>query len=170
MEQPRILINSYDYEGLISSYLQQDRNEASTAGKRMSYEGKYLYSYQANIAILENNILLINDDYWKCSRTTSRHFRILLSKTHLKYFRVSFSASIEKRVELYIEHITEYIKKFTRTRSLSIKASYKTEIKTIYEEALAYADYIKLDKRTKLYKQLKIKLIQTMLRHKLLGD
>ena len=72
-----IRIGQYDYEGLIQSYLAQDRHSASTARDRMSYKGINLYSYSSILAQISETVpktLYTNKSLFKCSITTTKQF------------------------------------------------------------------------------------------------
>lgn len=75
----QIKIGPYDYEGLVKSFIRQDRHSASTARRRLSYTRVLLKSYNTVIARIDkpNNVLYITKERY--SNTTSRQTRILLA-------------------------------------------------------------------------------------------
>ena len=167
----RTLIGGYDYDGLAKSFIRQDRPSAKTAEGRMSYSGTNLYSYRANIAKLDGDVVLLNTDYIGYSNTTSKHFNALRRYTRdYQIFAIPFNKNSERQLQYYWDKISQAITEFRRARAAWVKDSHKRKVKALYHEALAFVAYRKIDRRSKVYRSNHIRIIQEMLKHKLLGD
>lgn len=171
MKKAKISIGSYDYDGLVRSFIRQDRPSAKTAEDRMSYSGTNLYSYNANIAKLDGDTILLNADYICYSHTTTKHFRALSTHTREhQVFTIPFNQNSERQLQYYWDKISQAITEFRRARAAWVKDSHRRKVKALYHEALAFVAYSKIDKRSKVYRSNHIRIIQEMLLHKLLGD
>ena len=137
-------INSYDYEGLIRSYLTQDRPSAKTAQNRMSYSGVYLYSYNSVLAKLdtERKILYIDSDIVHYSNTSIKHANNLRAKAKDNFtrFEVPIDASTEDTVTYYTNIINHAITKHTRARVEHSKHYWKSQIFNTLDELTIYLD------------------------------
>lgn len=150
------MIGSYDYAGLIQAFLYQTQYTGSTAGDRLSFSDRKLYSYSSVLAELRttstnHTVLFINKSVMNYSNTTKRQVRILKSLNPLPirewYFRMS---NTDNLIDIMIE-IDMLIKKYTKARVN--KQLYKEQIHTLYDSLEPLFEEYKIDKRTKLYKQ-----------------
>lgn len=134
-------IGSYDYKGLVESYLRQDRPTAKTAEGRLSYSGPDLISYSSLIASLDGskNILTINSDFLRYSMTTSRQIRLLV-QTAKNYNYTRFinplSGSLINNCKFYESQISTEVIKYNRARTH--KDRYKSNIFAIVDEYKQY--------------------------------
>ena len=149
-------IGNYDYESLCRAFINQSQPDGKTAGGRMSFEDCNLYSYSSLLAELDpvNNVLLIDANTEYYSQTSIRHTKALKSVlSDTQVYTVNLYDTPEENILLYVDHIQYLIQRYKRARVT--KAGYKQKILAAYKEALAYADYAGVDKRTKPYKSLK---------------
>ncbi len=135
-----IKIGPYDYEGLIHSYLAQDRPSASTADNRMSYHGPNLYSYNsilAKISGTQPNTLYINKFISKYSITTIKQTHKLHREALLSWnsFTIDFDISFKENLSLYWEEVELRIIRYKRARTL------KSSIKQSTHEAVSIAQH-----------------------------
>ena len=117
-----IKIKSYDYEGLIQSYLAQDRPSASTARNRMSYHGIKLYSYNSIIARMSDtlpNTLYINKYLYRYSKTTSKQIRKLQIEALLNWniFVINSDITFTDNIRIYWTDVELLIKQHKRART-----------------------------------------------------
>ena len=141
-------IGSYDYHGLVRSYIAQDRPSASTAGDRMSYSGTKLYSYNSVLAIMDKlsqHILYIDRHISAYSNTSIKHTMELLDAvpSHWKVFIIDLNLTAEENLLEYWKSIDKRITDHTRSRKYKhiIKQSIHDEIRT----AQLFAELHKLD-------------------------
>lgn len=120
-----IRIEQYDYEGLIQSYLAQDRPLASTASNRMSYHNTVLYSYNSILAKMSEvipNVLYINKHIAECSNTTKKHTGLLQRKAlSWNIFVIDLNIPFSDNLQTYWEDIELLIKRYQRARTLKPK-------------------------------------------------
>ena len=137
-------IGSYDYLGLIKSYLTQDRPSAKTAQNRMAYSGVYLCSYDSVLAKLdtERKILYIDSDIAHYSNTSIKHANNLRAKAkdNFTMFEVPIDASAEDTVTYYTNVINNAITKHTRARVEHSKCYWKSKIFNTLNELTLYLD------------------------------
>jgi len=161
-----IAIGSYDYEGLIKSYLNQDRKYAKTASGRLSYEGNILYSYNTRIAeILNNNILLMDNNATNHSATTSKQVNKL--KSLITKHTIINVVDLDTKITINWYLIDNLIQKYKRARSQHKLDMYANQIKGYYNQILWQLNYYEIDKRTKQYKY-KYKIYKQLFELKLL--
>ncbi len=147
----KIVIGSYDYEGLIKSYLNQNKKYATTASGRLWYRNKYLYSYNTKIAeILNDNILLVDSNATNYSITTSKQVN-QLKKLNTKYIIIDV-VDLNAKTIVNWHFIDDLIQKYKRARVQHKLDEYAYNIKNYYNQILWQLDYFKIDKRTKQYK------------------
>ncbi len=144
-----IKIGLYDYEGLIKSYLMQDKSSALTAGNRMSYQGSLLYSYNsilATISTIAPNTLYIYKETANYSNTSKNHASILRIKTvslNWNTFDISREIPLEGALPMYWKEIELLITRYKRARTL--KHSIKQSIHEAISNAQHFAECHKLD-------------------------
>lgn len=143
-----IKIGSYDYKGLIKSYLAQGRPSANTADKRMSYKGLNLFSYNsllATISITRPNTLYINKSISKCSITTIKQTNKLHKEALLNWniFTIDFGMSHKENLSLYWSEVELLITRYKRARTL--KPTIKQSIHKAVSHAQHFAEWHELD-------------------------
>jgi len=142
-------IGQYDYEGLIKSYLAQDRNSAKTAQNRMSYNYKALYSYKSKLAEIfnvKNKILLIDKEISIYSKTTIKQTHKLskiAKNLNWQIFTIDFDIPVEDNLNIYWERIEKLILKHKRSRKY--KDLLQIKIKQTIQTAQNYAKIFNLD-------------------------
>jgi len=141
---------SYDYTKLTQDFLAQTNSSGSTAQGRMSYNGNILYSYNSKLAIIHNKHLLVDYDISKCSATASKQASKLLAFNTLPTFFVDLSDLTKTTVEGKHKYITAIIRQYDKARSN--KSKHRIRLLALYQDLLDYHEFIKTDKRTKLYK------------------
>lgn len=136
-----IKIGFYDYEGLIKSYLAQDRPSAKTADNRMSYNQHRLSSYNSTLAIIGTSrpsTLYIDKAISNYSNTTKKQTRKLLyiaAEQNWTVFIVNINRSQEFNLLVLWEEITNLIGKHNRSRK------HKPTIKQSIHEAISTAQH-----------------------------
>ena len=139
-----IKIKSYDYSGLIKSYLTQNRPSAKTAQNRMSYSEIYLYSYDSVLAKLdtERKIIYIDSDIAHYSITSTKQANTLRAeaKDNFTRFEVPIDASAEDTVTYYTNIINNAITKHARARVEHSKRYWKSQIFNTLNELTLYLD------------------------------
>lgn len=143
-------IGSYDYAGLITSYLKQDQPKAVTAGNRMSFSGIDLYSYSSLLARLDqaNSVLLVDRSIAGYSVTSRRQANLLLVKamaSNFEVFQISLISSAETNLRSYWNQIDDSLLSYSRARSSRSRASHSADAKRLLEVAKQYAIYTNLD-------------------------
>lgn len=135
-------IGSYDYSGLIESYLVQDRKYAKTAQNRMSYSGVYLHSYDSVLAKLntEHKIIYIDSDIAHYSNTSINHANTLRAEARNNFivFELPVDAKVEDIVTHYTDIISNAITKHTRARAEHSKRYWKSQIFNTLDELTLY--------------------------------
>lgn len=165
-------IGSYDYAGLIQTFLRQSQIEGSTAGDRMSFYGDRLYSYSSILAQLRtipngDTVLFIDKHISNYSPTTSRHTSKLRSINWFPVRMWNLSESYEQNLTEILDEIDELLIKHKRARTnkpyiqASILSKYKC-FEPLYIES-------GLDKRNKLYHRYK-KLPFVLFAHNITGQ
>lgn len=143
-----IKIGQYDYEGLIQSYLAQDRHSASTASKRMSYHKTVLYSYNSILAKMSElmpDVLYINKHIAKCSNTTKKHTRLLQINipSNWDVLVINLNTSFSDNLQTYWEDIELLIKQHKRARTR--KPIIEKELHKLIRTAQHFAELHELD-------------------------
>ena len=143
-----IKIGQYDYEGLIESYLAQDKQSATTADNRMSYKGIKLFSYNSNLAVINENVpstLYINKFTSTYSVTSVRHTRKLVAKAlpNWTMFTIDFDLTTTENLYIYWNDIELLITRYKRARTT--KASIKQSIHEAVSNAQHFAEWHELD-------------------------
>ena len=144
-----IKIGQYDYEGLIKSYLAQDRPSAKTANNRMSYSGPKLSSYNSTLALISTSrpsTLYIDKAISKYSNTTQRQTRELLYVTaeeSWNTFTIDLHLPIDANLEVFWKDIELLITRYKRARTL--KPSIKQSIHETISTAQHFAEWHELD-------------------------
>lgn len=141
-------IGQYDYEGLIQSYLAQDRHSASTAGNRISYRGIKLYSYNSILARMSDtlpNTLYINKHISSYSRTTSKQNHKLQRETSLSWnvFVIDLDITFADNLQLYWAEADLLIKQHKRARVR--KPIIKQDLHKLIRNAQHFAELHELD-------------------------
>lgn len=165
-------IGSYDYQGLIESYLVQDREYAKTAENRMSYSGVYLYSYNSVLAELETKrkIVYIDSDIAHYSNTSIRHANILRTNARNNFilFEIPVDGKVEDIVTHYTDIISNAITKHTRARAEHSKRYWKSQIFNTLDELTLYLN-LHLRGNSK-YRKILQSIFQQLFELKLLKD
>lgn len=161
-------IGSYDYKGLVQSYLRQDRPTAKTAAGRLSYSGPELISYSSLIAKLDRskNILTINSDYRHYSKTTSYQIRLLIAaaKTYsYTLFTNPLSGSLINNCKFYEFQISTAVLRYKRGRKY--QAIYKSYVFALVHE---YKQYLTFTHSSS--KELPDSILRLLFVNQLLGD
>lgn len=143
-----IHIGQYDYDGLIKSYLAQDRHSASTASNRMSYRGIKLYSYNSILARMSDtlpNTLYINKHLSNYSRTTSKQINELQREAlpNWSEFVINLDITFADNLQLYWAEAELFIKRYKRARTL--KSRIKQELHKLIRTAQHFAELHGLD-------------------------
>jgi hypothetical protein len=144
-----IKIEQYDYEGLIKSYLAQDRLSAKTAYNRLSYRGIKLFSYNSKLAIIGDKsqlTLYIDKAISKYSNTTQRQTRNLLhiaAEHNWTVFIVNIDKSQESNLIDFWNDIESLITRYKRARTR--KPSIKQSIHKAVSTAQHFAEWHELD-------------------------
>ena len=147
---------SYNYDSLITDYINQSFPYASTAQGRMSFKGDILYSYKSNLfQRIAPNTYVLDAAISKYSITTAKHTsRILYAMPdNVTIYRTCIGNDPISNVIDYISDIKYSISKFTRARST--KPQWQKHIHRTYAELQSYIEFYKLDKRTTAYRQFK---------------
>ena len=144
-----IKIGQYDYEGLIKSYLAQDRLSAKTADNRLSYSGIKLFSYNSKLAVISDSklsTLYIDKAISKYSNPPQRQTRKLLyiaAEQNWTAFIVNIDRSPENNLEQFWNDIELLITRYKRARIT--KASIKQSIHEAVSNAQHFAEWHELD-------------------------
>jgi len=142
----KVAIGAYDYSGLIKSYLAQDRKQARTAGGRLSYIGKSIYSYQTTLGALithkNQTILLVNRKLIGRSNTTTRQMHLLLNYSSYPTFIVAPSSNQEYQLHSLIDTATNTFNKMQRARSR--KPMLATQFLNEFRKATEFAELFDL--------------------------
>ena len=147
---------SYNYDSLITDYINQSAPDGSTAQGRMSFKGNTLYSYKSKLfQRIAPNTYILDVAISKYSVTTAKHtMRILRSMpSNVTIYRTCIDNDPISNVIDYVSDIKYLISKFTRARST--KPQWQKHIHRTYAELQSYIEFYKLDKRTTAYRQFK---------------
>lgn len=148
MPNKLIQIGQYDYEGLCKSFLAQDRKSAKTAGNRLSYCGKTLYSYDSVLARISHKLsstLYIDKHISTYSNTSRKHTNKLTSATpsYWNVFTIDFDLPLTDNLTEYWEEVEYLITKYHRARTL--KPRIKQQIHTLIRTTKHFAELHKFD-------------------------
>lgn len=148
MPNKLILIGQYDYEGLCKSFLAQDRSYAKTAGERLSYNRKYLYSYNSTLAIVSHKLpstLYIDKHISTYSNTSRKHTNKLTSAASKGWnvFTIDFDLPAADNLTEYWEEVEYLITRYRRARTL--KPKIKQQIHKLIHTAKHFAELHELD-------------------------
>ena len=144
-----IKIGQYDYEGLIKSYLAQDRPSAKTANNRMSYSGPKLSSYNSTLALISTSrpsTLYIDKAISNYSNTTQRQTRELLyvaAEESWSTFTIDLYLPIDANLEVFWKDIELLITRYKRARTS--KPFIKRSIHEAISNAQHFAEWHELD-------------------------
>ena len=147
---------SYNYDSLITDYINQSAPDGSTAQGRMSFKGDTLYSYKSKLfQRIAPNTYILDVAISKYSVTTAKHtMRILRAMpSNVTIYRTCIDYDPISNVIDYVSDIKYSISKFTRARST--KPQWQKLINRTYAELQSYMEFYKLDKRTTAYRQFK---------------
>ena len=148
MSNKLIPIGSYDYKGLCKSFLAQDRNNAKTAGDRMSYFGTNLYSYSSTLARISDtlpSILYIDKHISTYSPTSRKHanFLTLAADYNWNIFIIDLDLPVANNLSEYWTEVEYLITRYRRARTL--KPRIKQQIHTLIHTTKHFAKLHKLD-------------------------
>ena len=148
MSNKLIPIGSYDYKGLCKSFLAQDRNNAKTAGDRMSYFGTNLYSYSSTLARISDtlpSILYIDKHISTYSATSRKHanFLTLAADYNWNIFIIDLDLPVANNLSEYWTEVEYLITRYRRARTL--KPRIKQQIHTLIHTTKHFAKLHKLD-------------------------
>ena len=156
---------------VISAYLDQSFLSGMNYRDSLSFRGTYLYSYNSHLATLDipNKVVLIDKYICRYSVTTSKHTTLLFNQVPSDFtmYPINLSAKPEQNLIEYWKDIEERIVKFNRARTVQSKESHKYHVQEFLTEALAYAEYTSIDKRTKAWKY-HAQITKQLFQHKLL--
>ena len=144
-----IKIGPYNYEGLIRSFLAQDRPSAKTANNRMSYSGPKLSSYNSTLALISASrpsTLYIDKAISKYSNTTQRQTRELLyvaAEQNWTVFTIDLHLHPQINLEVFWSEVELLITRYKRARTS--KPSIKQSIHEAISIAQHFAEWHKLD-------------------------
>ena len=144
-----IKIGQYDYEGLIRSFLAQDRPAAKTAADRLSYHGHKLYSYNSVLARMDHSFgqtLYINKSISTYSRTSIRQTKVLKTEAVSNWgvFIIDLDKSIVTNLSIFWNEIELLI--ITRyKRARTHKPFIKQSIHDAISNAQHFAEWHELD-------------------------
>ena len=147
---------SYNYDSLITNYINQSFPYASTAQGRMSFREDTLYSYKSKLfQRIAPNTYVLDVAISKYSVTTAKHTNLILRSmpSNVTIYRTYINKPIQQNVIDYVSDIKYSISKFTRARST--KFQWQKHIHRTYAELQSYIEFYKLDKRTTAYRQFK---------------
>ena len=147
---------SYNYDSLITNYINQSSTNGSTAQGRMSFKGDILYSYKSKLfQRIAPNTYILDVAISKYSVTTAKHtMRILRAMpSNVTIYRTYIGNDPISNVIDYVSDVKYLISKFTRARST--KPQWQKHIHRTYTELQSYIKFYKLDKRTTAYRQFK---------------
>lgn len=147
---------SYNYDSLITDYINQSAPDGITAQGRMSFKGDILYSYKSKLfQRIAPNTYVLDVAISKYSVTTAKHtMRILRAlPSNVTIYRTYINNDPISNVIDYVSDIKYLISKFTRARST--KPQWQKHIHRTYAELQSYIKFYKLDKRTTAYRQFK---------------
>ena len=147
---------SYNYNSLITDYINQSAPDGSTAQGRMSFKGDTLYSYKSKLfQRIAPNTYILDTVISKYSIATAEHtMRILRAMpSNVTIYRTCIDNDPISNVIDYVSDIKYSISKFTRARST--KPQWQKHINRTYAELQSYMEFYKLDKRTAAYRQFK---------------
>lgn len=148
-------IGPYDYHGLCEAFINQSQSCGKTAENRMSFNRLSIYSYNSLLATLDpvNRILHLDETISTYSNTSHRHTKSLLEAgSDLTTYRINLDKSYEENLIAYLDNLLIGIQLYKRARQR--KPYYKEAIFNIFKEFQSYLDYVDLDRRTKVYKQI----------------
>jgi len=135
-------IGSYNYQGLVISYLNQNHPFASTASKRMSYDHTTLYSYGSVLAEIDTTkkILYVFRYIADYSNTSRKHAKTLYEcASDFTIFIIENKNTVSKvNLQDYWNQIEPLVIKYKRARTR--KLIYKWEIHRIVRIAKLYAE------------------------------
>jgi hypothetical protein len=165
-------IGSYDYHGLCNAFLTQSQSSGKTAGGRMSFTGTTLYSFDSKLAELDpvRKLLFIDSHIANYSRTSNTHSRKLvtvMSQLRLTMFYVDLSQTPAENLMSRWDELIDLVGKYVRARTT--KPGYAKLITQTWNQALSYADLMKIDKRSKAYRR-RHEIFQLLFTHKLLRN
>lgn len=148
MPNKLIPIGAYNYEELIKSYLAQDRTFAKTAGNRLSYSGKYLYSYNSVLARISDTIpsvLYIDKHISTYSKTSRKHANTLISvvSSNWNIFIINLDLPAADNLSEYWTEIEQLITRYRRASVL--KPRIKQQIHTLIHTTKHFAEVHGLD-------------------------
>ena len=150
-----MFIGTYDYDGLIDAYVNQRQSSGTTAEGRMSFKQDTLYSYSSKLVQrIAPDTYIFDQDIKSYSVTTAKHSARIwnhLPKSAI-VFITSIDATPQANIARYIDHIHYLIGKHNRARNT--KWQWGKQIHKCYFELVAYADFCRIDKRTKAYKSI----------------
>ena len=147
---------SYNYDSLITDYINQSVPEGTTAEGRMSFNGDILYSYKSRLfQRIAPNTYILDVAISKYSVTTAKHtMRILQTMpSNTVIYRTCIDNGPISNVIDYVSDIKYLISKFTLARNT--KFQWQKHIHRTYAELQSYMEFYKLDKRTAAYRQFK---------------
>ena len=147
---------SYNYDSLITDYINQSAPDGSTAQGRMSFKGDILYSYKSKLfQRIAPNTYILDVAISKYSVTTAKHtMRILRAMpSNATIYRTYIDNDPISNVIDYVSDVKYLISKFTRARNT--KPQWQKHINRTYAELQSYIEFYELDKRTAAYRQFK---------------
>lgn len=165
------MIGSYDYDGLIKSFLHRNDKEGNTAQGRMSFYGNRLYSYNALLAELRTlpksnqTALFIDKSIKNYSVTTAKQTTRLLRQNNYPVYVWYLKMNPEQNAEEMLLEIDELIKKHTKARSR--KQYYKEALLKKHKEIEDIIINYSIDKRKSIYRNHR-KLAMQYFAHKIL--
>ena len=144
-----IKIGPYNYEGLIRSFLAQDRVSAKTADNRLSYSRTKLSSYNSTLALISTlrpSTLWIDKSISKYSNTTQRQTRKLLymaAEQNWTVFTIDLHLSSNDNLSAFWTDIELLITRYKRARTR--KPYIKQSIHEAISNAQHFAEWHELD-------------------------
>jgi len=137
--------SSYDYYELCKEWLSQQYDENSTAQNRMHYYKTRLYSFQTLLAEIQDDGVVLIDNYCaKYSNTSKKHTSNLLEALYnedIQFYVVNDIYDITN-IEDSVDIVKEYITKYKRARLDYTRDNWRIQAKGKVAELKDYIAYL----------------------------
>jgi len=164
--------SSYDYYELCKEWLSQQYDENSTARNKMHYCKTRLYSFQTLLAEIQDDGVVLIDNYCaKYSSTSKKHTSKLLKALYdedIQFYVVKDIYNITT-IEDSVDIVKEYITKYKRARLDYTRYNWRIQAKGKVEGLKNYIAYLASRKlATKEHTKQVTELFELLFKEKLL--
>jgi len=161
------MASDYNYNRLCADFIAQKEENSSTAQNRMSYKGTELYSYTSLLATLhkQDKIVVYYSDIAHYSNTSHGHFRALIEE--VKNYGYILLKSRDTTTDSMYDDFYKMLRTYKRSRVERTRTVRKQLLLKEHNSIVRFFEFVKIDKRTKVYKHL-TKIQQILFKEKIL--